>query len=141
MEVEKWLLYSMATLLLWGFWGVLLKKASSSLEWYQVYVYANTAIVLFVLLIALIHRDEVTRIQGAPALIAFLSGVTGTLGYIFLVKSLEAGGRASVVIPLTSLYPLLTALLSVYLLGESVAPKKWVGILLAVVAIILLSTE
>ncbi|MEB3773941.1 MAG: EamA family transporter [Desulfurococcales archaeon] len=140
--MEKWLVYSMTTLILWGIWGILLKKASEGLEWFQVYVFANTAIVLMVVIVATVYRGEMMSYNNRIYLpIAFVSGLVGTLGYIFLIKSLEAGGEASVVIPLTSLYPLLTALFSVYLLGEELTIRRIYGILLAVLAIILLSAE
>ena len=138
--MERWLAYSIITLVLWGFWGVLLKRASEGLEWYQVYVYANSAIMLIIGLLILVYGGRVKPMNlDLSIVIAFLSGVTGTLGYIFLVKSLESGGQASIVIPLTSLYPLLTVLLSVPLLGEGLSVRKGVGVLLAVMAIVLLS--
>ena len=140
--MEKWLVYSLITLTLWGIWGVLLKKASSSLEWYQVYVFANTAIVIAILTLVLIHGKNLTNnVTPSIALIAFLSGVTGTLGYVFLIRSLEAGGNASIVIPLTSLYPLITVALSAIVLGENVTFRKAVGAVLAVAAIVLLSLD
>jgi uncharacterized membrane protein len=42
--------------------------------------------------------------------LAFGSGLTGGLGNLALFASLSGGGLASVVYPLTALYPLLTVL-------------------------------
>ncbi len=139
--MEKWLAYSLATLILWGLWGVLLKKASTSLEWYQLYVAAGVAIMTVVTAVTAYYGVEhVFGVKPSSWLLGFASGLLGTVGYIFLVKSLDAGGEASVVIPLTSLYPLLTAILSFVVLGEELTLKKMAGIVAAVVAIILLST-
>ncbi len=139
--MEKWLVYSLATLLLWGLWGVLLKKASINLEWQQLYVAAGVAIVTVVTAVTAYYGVErVFGVQPSAWLLGFASGLLGTLGYIFLVKSLDAGGEATVVIPLTSLYPLLTAVLGFLILGEEITLRKIAGIVAAVIAIILLST-
>ena len=55
--------------------------------------------------------------------------------------SLESGAKASIAVPLTALYPLLTVLMAVVLLGERVSPMQWLGIILAVAAAILMSFE
>ena len=47
---------------------------------------------------------------------------------------LESGAKASVAIPLTSLYPLLTVLLAAVILGERPKILQWIGIALALMA-------
>ena len=71
-------------------------------------------------------------------LLAFLSGAVGSLGavafYILLTKK-----DASTAVPLTALYPALTALLAFIFLGESLTPLKIAGIAMAAVALYALS--
>jgi transporter family protein len=51
------------------------------------------------------------------------------------------GGKAPIVVPLTALYPIVTVLLSFLVLSERISPIKAVGVVLALVAILLLSIE
>jgi transporter family protein len=64
-------------------------------------------------------------ISGAIALVAF---------YILLTKK-----EASVVVPLTALYPALAAILAIVFLKESLTLVKAVGIILSAIALVLLS--
>jgi transporter family protein len=58
-----------------------------------------------------------------------------------LFVALERGGKASIVVPLVALYPLLTVLLALVFLGEQLGGRQWLGVLLAIVAGVLLSQE
>ena len=49
-------------------------------------------------------------------------------------------GSSAVVVTATALYPLVTLLLGYVILHEPLSPRQWVGIGLAVGAIVLLST-
>ena len=138
----RWAMAAAATLLLWGLWGVLLKRVSQEGAWYQVYVATNTAIVVVVTVVAVVKG--LSWIQGAGwrwFALAFITGLAGTLGYILLVLSMEWGGKASIVVPLTSLYPAVTVVLSRLLLGETLSARQGVGVVLAIIAVVLLSLE
>jgi transporter family protein len=52
---------------------------------------------------------------------------------------IEGSGAASIVVPLTALYPLVTVLLGYLFLGERLNPTQWLGVFLALVAAFLLS--
>lgn len=136
----KWIAYALLCLLFWGVWGVVLKYVSTKLSWHQVYVFANVAVIVVTLFLAYRYRGEFNADPGIMA-IAMVAGLLGTGGYLFLVLSLERGGNASVVIPLTALYPALAAVLSMAFLKEQVSALKALGIVLAVIAIVLLSYE
>ena len=138
----KWAVAALTTLALWGLWGVLLKRVSQGGAWYQVYVATNTAIIVAVVLVAVVKGVSWMRIAGLKWLIlAFITGLAGTLGYITLVLSMEWGGRASIVVPLTSLYPAVTVMLSRLILGETLTLRQGIGVVLAIIAVVLLSYE
>ncbi|MCE4612499.1 MAG: EamA family transporter [Desulfurococcales archaeon] len=143
--MERWVIEATITLLAWGLWGLALKIASRDLQWFQVYFYAGLATVLAIVLVGIYYHDELSStIQGKhklQLLVAFTSGALGAIGYITLVRALNSGGPASIVIPFTALYPLITAILSILLIGESVTLRKAIGIVLAIIAIALLSME
>ena len=69
---------------------------------------------------------------------AFLTGVSGTVGFLFFLYSLGRG-KASVVVTMTALYPLVTILLSLLILKERINLRQGVGLGMALVAMVLLS--
>ncbi|MCE4624786.1 MAG: EamA family transporter [Desulfurococcales archaeon] len=138
----KWVIAALATLLLWGLWGVLLKRVSQGGTWYQVYVATNTAIVVVVAIVAVAKGLSWAQEAGWRWFaLSFITGLAGTLGYILLVLSMEWGGKASIVVPLTSLYPAVTVVLSRLILGETLSIRQEVGVILAIIAVVLLSLE
>jgi len=70
------------------------------------------------------------------AMVAGAIASVGWLAFAVLLTRMEA----SVVVPLTALYPALTAVLAIALLHESATPKKLLGIGLSLTAVYLLST-
>jgi len=72
------------------------------------------------------------------AMLAFVAGVVGSFGGIAFYY-LMAKKDASVVVPLTSLYPALTVLLAVIFLRENLTLVKMIGMLFSLAAIVLLS--
>jgi bacterial/archaeal transporter family protein len=70
---------------------------------------------------------------------AFLTGILGGVGNIAFFQALVKGGKASVVSPVTALFPMVTVLLALIFLKEKLGRVQWVGLALAFVAIYLLS--
>jgi transporter family protein len=70
---------------------------------------------------------------------AFVTGILGGTGNIAFFKSLMVGGKASVVVPATSLSPVVTVLMGYFVLRERLTATQKVGLVLAMVAIYLLS--
>jgi transporter family protein len=68
-------------------------------------------------------------------------GALNGLGAWTSFRALESGGKASIVISLVSLYPLLTVVLAVLILGERLTVLQTGGALTAIAAAILLSIE
>ncbi len=132
-----WLAAALLALLLWGAWGVALKYASVGVTWYQLYFYSNLAILAVMLVMLAVFRGSlaVSRVNVGYA---FAAGLMGTLGYIFLVIAVQHG-RVSIVVPMTAMYPAVTVILSVLLLGENITLRHALGIALALVSVLLLS--
>ncbi len=132
----SWVTYSLACLVLWGVWGLLLKMASKGAPWLQVYFLSALASFTLALTIFLAGKGRIpiNKYSG----IAAMAGVFGGAGYVLFMKALEHG-KASIIIPLTAMYPAVTAILALTILGEKLSLIKAVGIALAVLAAILLS--
>jgi transporter family protein len=71
-------------------------------------------------------------------LIGFLAGIVSSVGLISFYALLTKKD-ASLVVPLTALYPALTAILAIIFLKEPLTILKALGVVLSVVAIALLS--
>jgi len=132
-----WLAAALLALLLWGAWGVALKYASVGVTWYQLYFYSNLAILAVMLVMLAVFRGSLAASKMNIGY-AFAAGLMGTLGYIFLVIAVQHG-RVSIVVPMTAMYPAVTVILSVLLLGENITLRHALGIALALVSVLLLS--
>jgi len=83
------------------------------------------------------REDRAARRKGV--FWAFLTGVLGGLGNLAFFEALVKGGQASVVAPVTALFPMVTVLLAMLFLKERLGRVQWVGLALAFVAIYFLS--
>jgi transporter family protein len=70
---------------------------------------------------------------------AFLTGILGGVGNLAFFQAMVKGGEASVVAPVTALFPMVTVLLALVFLKERLGRVQWIGLGLAFVAIYLLS--
>jgi len=71
--------------------------------------------------------------------LAFATGILGGTGNIAFFRALVLGGKASIVSPVTALFPLVTVILAVTLLHERIGSAQKIGLGLALIAIYLLS--
>lgn len=136
----KWLLYSLLCLVLWGVWGFLLKLAYRGLDWKTVYFVSTLA--SFLLALGFVAASGWIKLSSSSSrlwlAVAAGAGLAGGGGYILFVRALQSG-KASIVLPLTALYPAITVVLAAALLGERLSSLQIVGIVLAVVACVILS--
>jgi transporter family protein len=136
--MEGWIIFSLLCLLSWGAWGVVLKFAYASSNWLQVYF--ASSLTSFALALTIFGLSRGTLSAGKGLYLAALAGRLGGAGYVFFVKALETG-KASVVIPLTALYPAVTVAMAAILLRERPSPYQAAGIILAMIASLLLSLK
>jgi bacterial/archaeal transporter family protein len=138
--LPAWLFWSVVTILAWGAWGAVSKVASGGVD-------ANTNQIFFTLgllpLVLIVWRSPRVREKrssrrGGIAW-AFLTGILGGTGNIAFFHALVIGGKASVVVPATALFPLVTIVLAITLLHERISTQQKVGLVLALGAIYLLS--
>jgi drug/metabolite transporter (DMT)-like permease len=135
--MADWLLYSLASLVLYGAVGLLQKLTTNRLSGESGLVFYSLG---YLLLFPLFwSRAELAGLAPGVLAMGVLLGFIARSGEWVLFKSFEYGGKASIVVPLTYTYPLITLLLAVALLGERLPPLKWIGIALAIVAAVLMS--
>lgn len=138
--LPRWLFFSLLTILVWGVWGMVSKISSDAID-------ADTNQVFFtfglVPLILLAWRPSRTSSESKGRTVgivwAFVTGILGGTGNIAFFRALGSGGKASIVAPVTALFPLVTVVLAITLLRERFGTAQKIGLGLALVAIYLLS--
>lgn len=141
--VPRWLLWSLATIVLWGTWGLVSKIASGGVDAFiNQLLYTAGILPLMIFVAWTVHRSqaqEKLEYRAAGIFWAFLTGILGGVGNIAFFEALVKGGNASVVAPVTALFPMVTVLLALVFLKERLGRIQWLGLGLAFVAIYLLS--
>jgi uncharacterized membrane protein len=132
-----WLWYAILCIFWWGLWGFLSKVGSASANPMQMQVLFTLGMLPVALGMLLQMRWKLDRNAGG-ATYGILSGVTtglGTLGYYAALRE----QNASVVTPLTGLFPLLTIVLAFIVLRERLNKVQLGGMVLALASIVVLS--
>jgi drug/metabolite transporter (DMT)-like permease len=137
--MPRWFFYSLITMLFWGGWGVVSKPLSVALSPWQVQCLSTIGL-LPVLAVMVASK----RLGSGPNLWrgfaqAFAAGIISSAGNIACYQALAIGGKAAAVIPLTSLYPLVTIILAMVVLRERLNAVQWGGIAASLAALYLLS--
>ena len=137
---KPWLLFAIITTTFWGLWGALIeipeKGGFPATLGYS--VWAITMILPSMVALRLIKwKLEYNR---RSIFLGTIIGITGAGGQLILFQALRTG-PAYLVFPFISLSPVVTILLSVLFLKERASIRGWIGILLALLAIPLLSYQ
>jgi bacterial/archaeal transporter family protein len=138
--VAPWMLLSILTVLLWGAWGLESKMIVDRISpWMNQVLFSIGLFPLTVLMLfskTLRRRGDKNR-RGASYGLA--TGVLGGTGNIALYLALGTGGKASLVVPIVGLAPLVTIVLAFLILKESINRTQIAGLGLALISIYLLS--
>jgi transporter family protein len=138
--MPKWLWYSILTVLAWGTWGVVSKVALGMVSpMLNQVIFTLGLIPLVAIMMKSRHLFAGTKRRRGFAY-AFITGILGGVGNVTFFEALSHGGKASAVVPVTGLYPLLTVVTAIPLLKEKLNWVQGVGIILAAAAILLFST-
>jgi len=135
-----WMLLSLATVVLWGGWGLESKFIVDRISAWTNQVLFSIGLAPLVLWIAFsrnLRRTAGSKRKGMTY--GMITGLLGGTGNIAMYLALARGGKASIVIPFVGLAPLVTVVLALALLGESLNRAQIVGVVLALISIYLLS--
>jgi transporter family protein len=135
-----WLVFAAIALVFWGITGVTQKLSTNNISselsfiWFA---YAMIAISVVLTITVPMHY----QVRPLIFWLAVAGGTLNGLGALTSFTALESGGKASIVISLISLYPLVTVAIAVTIMHERLTMVQVCGIVLAIVAAILLSLE
>jgi transporter family protein len=113
------------TLLCWGLWGVFSKLASNYSRPRQTLLFQAVGVMVFALMVLVLERFQ---IQHSP--VGFGWSFAGFLAFFAAIEK----GKVSTIIALSSLYPVVTIILSILLLHEKITRREGLGIALALTA-------
>lgn len=135
-KVPDWLIYALICSLLYGLWGFFGNLATKYVGYKTAFVYEAIGAILMTLLI--IFKTNSLSFQGdvKGILFAMLVGVCGTVASLVFFMALGKGEVANVV-SVTSIYPLITIVLSAVFLKEAVTLPQMLAVLFAIIAVIL----
>jgi len=137
--MPAWLAYSLLTIVFWGAWGALSKVASGGVDADTNQIFFTLGLLPLILLVLPSPRLKSGQERRAGKAWAFLTGILGGTGNIAFFHALVIGGQASIVIPATGLFPLVTVILATIFLRERLGNLQKIGVVLALAAIYLLS--
>jgi len=137
---RPWLLYALITTLFWGVWGALI-ELPGRVGFPPTLVYVVWSVTMIPCsLVGLAIIKWKLDIDLKSVFHGFVIGLLGAGGQIALFQGL-LNGPAYLVFPIISLSPVVTVLLSVVFLKETTTRRHWVGIVLAIIAIVMMSFQ
>lgn len=136
--MSAWLPSALASLILFGLWGFFTKLAVNYIDSKSALVYQTLGVVIIgVITLSMMNFKPAVANKGFS--FAVLTGLAYGAGCLFYFMA-ASKGKITTVVTLTSLYPIITILLSYLFLKEDVNFRQCIGILLAFVAIVLMSS-
>jgi transporter family protein len=135
-----WLVFTAIALVFWGITGVTQKLATNRISselsflWFSYAMIAISAVLMVTVSIQ-------WHVRPLLFWLAVAGGTLNGLGALTSFVALESGGKASIVISLISLFPLVTVAFAVIVLREHLTAVQAAGVALAILAAILLSIE
>ena len=136
-HLPVWLWYALLGIFLWGLWGFLSKIGSEAASPLQMQILFTLGMLPVAIGMLVQMRWKLDRNRGGVTY-GILSGVAtglGTLGYYAALRE----QNASVVAPVTGLFPVLTVVLAFLVLRERLNKVQMGGMLLALASIVILS--
>jgi transporter family protein len=136
--VSAWMLAALVALVLWGVASLLQKAStftlsgSASAFWFlMAFVPIGVGILAW--------RPVSSSLDVTDWALAAALGFTLAFGNFTILVAYAVGGKATVIAPLSGLYPLVSIPIAIVAFGEPVGARELTGIVLALVAVVLLA--
>lgn len=139
MVFSTWYVFALTSLVLYGAWGYWGTRAAGFVNPLTLTFYSSIGVMFagFVALMLLEFKPE-SSLRGNSY--ALLNGLANGVACIFFVAALRRGPAMPVVL-ITSMYPLVTLLLSLIFLKQGLTMRQSIGMVFALAALVLFSLE
>jgi uncharacterized membrane protein len=136
-RIPAWLWYALIGIFFWGLWGFLSKVGADAASPLQMQILFTLGMLPVAGVMLLHMRAKLDRNLGGITygLLCGIATGIGTLGYYAALRDQSA----SVVTPVTGLFPVLTVVLAFVLLRERLNKVQMGGMLLALASVVILS--
>ncbi|MFC2123258.1 DMT family transporter [Bacteroidota bacterium] len=139
MKINHWLVYALVTTLFWGVWGAFIeipeKNGFPATLSYTVWAFT----MLIPAAVGLWKLGWKIKFTTKSIIFGGVIGLLGAGGQLILLTSALMEGPAYLIFPIISLSPVITIIMAYFLLNERANYIVWIGILLALASIPLLS--
>jgi uncharacterized membrane protein len=133
--MPRWLAYTLIATAIWGVWGIVSALVSHEVSPLVTQVVSTLGTVPAALLLFLSPTWKQGTNLKLGMFFAALTGLSGSAGNLCLLRALSLNGPVSVVLPVSGMFPLVTALLAMLLLRERLNRIQAAGFVVALVAI------
>ena len=130
-----WFVYAAIVVITWGVVGLFQKLSTNYISAESTLILVTVAFCLFIPF----TLQPLSTYSLKSLCFGVLSGVLSNAGAWGLFKAMESGGKASIVTPLCSMYPVVVMALAPTILHESTTPSQIIGVVCALIAVILLA--
>jgi drug/metabolite transporter (DMT)-like permease len=134
-----WIPYAGLLVLFWGVWGAFSSLPTSRYGYPDPMVYVIWSITMLIPAYFSLRGQKIDR-RPIAAVYGLLIGLTGAGGQLVLFKALTIG-PAYIIFPIVALSPAITVLMAFAALRERLTALSWIGVALALVAIVLFSVS
>ena len=135
---QRWFWYSILTVIGWAGWAIFLKIGSVEIPSEPSLFVQTAGMVPLAAILALAGSAGGSRSKKGIAY-SLLNGIITGIGILCLLAAYRSGGNTSVVAVTSSLYPLVTFALAVFLLREKLTKVQMLGLILATASIVIFS--
>jgi uncharacterized membrane protein len=135
----SWVLYSILVFLMWGVQAFVMKFSNDTMQAESIFFYMMvTSLLLSPVALMMTDFSQPINTGFKGPYLAFLIHILNSIGALTLVYALRYG-KAIVVVPMTGLSPIITVVISLILYGVIPSSSIALGVVMATVAIYLLS--
>ena len=133
--LPAWFGLAALALLFWGTAGLFQKLSTNHMSAQAALIWLTVGFCLLVPWLS--PSAPISSFPVRDVALILFGGALNTLGSWALLAALERGGKASVVVPLTSLYPLVVAISAPIILRETITRIQGLGVICALGAVVL----
>jgi uncharacterized membrane protein len=133
--MSRWLIYTLTATGIWGIWGLVSAMVAREVSPLATQVISTFGVVPAALLLFISPGWKQGSNLKLGILLAALTSLSGTAGNLCMLRALSLTGPVSVVLPVSGMFPLVTALMAILLLRERINRVQVLGFLLAAAAI------
>jgi len=132
----RWFAWALVAVICWGAWALIARLIGDSISPAQSQALSTIGLLpVMALLMFSVRKQNAGMNKGRGITLGCAAGILTCVGNIAYYYVLNSGTKASTVVPLTALYPLVTVLLALIFLQERLNKIQVAGVCLSIVAI------